>query len=272
MNKGFIRSAVTALFVLYVVCVCVHCGGGQAPTGRGNADPSAPSESQLEIPMVLVQGGTFTMGCTPEQGNDCYDEERPEHQVTLSDYYIGKYEVTQGQWKAVMGIENNPSRFKGNNLPVENVSRDDAQEFINKLNKIKGEKYRLPTEAEWEYAARGGNQSRGYKYSGSNDVGDVAWYKDNSGKQTHPVGTKQENELGIYDMSGNVCEWVSDWYGLYRSDAQKNPLGYSSGSYRVYRGGGWGNFTRYARTSHRSYYNSDARGSGLGFRLALSSK
>ena len=151
------------------------------------------------IEMVFVQGGTFMMGATPEQGGDCHDDEKPAHQVTLSEYSIGKYEVTQGQWKEVMS--DNPSYFKGDdNLPVENVSWGDVQEFIRKLNKKTGESYRLPTEAEWEYAARGGSQSREYKYSGSNNVNDVAWYWDNSEGKTHPVGTKEANELGIYDM------------------------------------------------------------------------
>ena len=227
----------------------------------------------VEIPaidMVQVSGGTFTMGCTPEQGGDCASGERWTHQVTLSDYEIGKYEVTQAQWQAVMG--NNPSNFKGDNLPVENVSWNKVQEFIKKLNAATGRNYRLPTEAEWEYAARGGSRSRGYKYSGSGNIGDVAWYGGNSGSKTHPVGTKQANELGIHDMSGNVYEWVSDWYGGYSGNTQTNPGGASSGSYRVDRGGGWLDGAQSARVSARYYDVPGPRSGYLGFRLARSSK
>jgi formylglycine-generating enzyme required for sulfatase activity len=226
------------------------------------------------IPMVYVAGGTFTMGCTSEQGSDCDDDESPAHRVTLSGYYIGKYEVTQAQWKAVMG--SNPSSFKGDNLPVESVSWDDVQEFIRKLNQQTGKNYRLPTEAEWEFAARGGNSSRGYKYSGSNTVGNVAWYEDNSGGPTHPVGTKQANELGIYDMSGNVWEWCSDWYGDWYGDgsgaAQSNPAGPATGSSRVFRGGSWDASARGVRVSNRGNYPPGGRNYFLGFRLASSSK
>lgn len=181
--------------------------------------------------MVYVSSGTFTMGGTSEQGSDAYDDEKPTHNVTLSSYYICKYEVTQALWRAVMG--SNPSNFKGDNLPVECVSWNDCQTFINRLNSYTGRNFRLPTEAEWEFAARGGNYSRHYKYSGSNYIGDVAWYDDNSGNRTHPVGTKQANELGLYDMSGNVYEWCSDWYGSYSSYSQNDPTGPNSGSTRV---------------------------------------
>lgn len=155
----------------------------------------------VSFEMVRVEGGTFRMGATSEQGSDVWDNEKPVHSVTLSGYYIGKTEVTQALWKAVMGI--NPSRFKGDYLPVENVSWDDCQEFIRKLNSMTGQNFRLPTEAEWEFACRGGNNSRGYKYSGSNNLGSVAWYDGNSGNKTHPVGTKAPNELGIYEMCGS---------------------------------------------------------------------
>jgi len=274
MNKGLIRTALTALLVLYVVCVCVRCGGEQTPTESEEEVASlAPPESQFGIEMVFVKGGTFLMGCTPEQGIDCNNNERPAHQVTLSDYYIGKYEVTQEQWKAVMGSDNNPSYFRGDNLPVEQVNWDGTQKFINKLNERTGGKYRLPTEAEWEYAARGGSESGGYKFSGSNDVGDAAWYNSNSSQQTHPVGAKECNELGIYDMSGNVWEFTSDWYGRYSGNAQTNPRGVSSGSYRVYRGGGWYNRPGGIRVSARRNIAQDAKGiSSIGFRLAHSSR
>jgi formylglycine-generating enzyme required for sulfatase activity len=240
------------------------------------------------IEMVEVKGGTFTMGCTSEQGDDCFDGEKPAHRVTLSDFYIGKYEVTQKQWQAVTG--SNPSRFKGDNLPVEKVSWEDVQEFIRKLNAKAGRNYRLPTEAEWEYAARGGVQSRGTKYSGSNTVDGVAWYYGNSGDKalgdsnwnendlnnnhckTHPVGQKLPNELGLYDMSGNVWEWCSDRYVAYGSDSQSNPEGAVSGSLRVLRGGGWFNYAQIMRVPFRSISAPDFRNYGLGFRLAFGSK
>ena len=217
--------------------------------------------------MVKVEGSTFTMGATPEQGNDAYEYERPAHQVTLSDYYIGRYEVTQKEWQAVMG--DNPSKFYGDNLPVDYVSWNDCQDFINKLNQLTGLKFRLPTEAEWEFAARGGKQSKGYKYSGSDNIGDVAWYYENSGSKTHQVGTKEPNELGIYDMSGNVGEWCGDWYGRYSSSAQTNPTGPSSGSGRVLRGGGWSRDAGYCRVSDRSLINPSIRGNFSGFRVVL---
>ena len=218
--------------------------------------------------MVYVAGGTFTMGGTSEQSSDAYDDEKPTHSVTLSSYYICKYEVTQALWRAVMG--SNPSNFKGNNLPVENVSWNDCQTFINRLNSYTGRNFRLPTEAEWEFAARGGNYSRHYKYSGSNYISDVAWYDGNSGNRTHPIGTKQANELGLYDMSGNVYEWCSDWYGSYSSYSQNDPTGPNSGSYRVYRGGCWNNSARGCRSSGRCYFTPGCRNDYLGLRLVLS--
>ncbi len=222
----------------------------------------------VEFNMVFVEGGTFTMGATSEQGSDAYSSEKPTHSVTLSDYYIGETEVTQGLWKAVMG--SNPSYFKGDNLPVEQVSYEDVKTFITKLNQKTGKTFRLPTEAEWEYAARGGKKSKGYKYSGSNNIGDVAWYDKNSNDKTHPVKTKQPNELGIYDMSGNVWEWCSDWYGSYSRNAQTNPQGPSSGSYRVLRGGSWPDYAEYCRVADRDGNDPSDGSDNLGFRLALS--
>ena len=220
--------------------------------------------------MVFVQGGTFTMGCTDEQGSDCEKEEKPAHQVKLSDYYIGKYEVTQGLWKKVMG--KNPSYFKycGDDCPVENVSWNDCQAFINKLNQLTSKRFRLPTEAEWEYAARGGRDVarnvQQTKYAGSNELDEVAWYPRNSdvnysggyevnGRNlgTHPVGIKKPNALGIYDMSGNVSEWCNDWHGAYSIISQTNPQGVNSGAKRVLRGGGWFFSTWGLRVSYRGY-------------------
>ena len=230
------------------------------PTPRRNNTPHLGSPSstvslsseinKLLNNMVYVSSGTFTMGATSEQGSDQDGYEEPIHSVTLSSYYICKYEVTQALWRAVMG--SNPSHFKGDNLPVECVSWDDCQTFINRLNSYTGRNFRLPTEAEWEFAARGGNYSRHYKFSGSNYIGDVAWYHGNSGNRTHPVGTKQANELGLYDMSGNVWEWCSDWYGSYNSYSQTDPIGPNSGSFRVMRGGCWFNDVRNCRSAYRS--------------------
>ena len=225
--------------------------------------------------MIAVEGGTFTMGATSEQGSDVYGHEKPTHSVTLSSYSIGETEVTQALWQAVMGQKptSNGSQWSsayglGNDYPAYCVSWNDCQDFIKKLNLITGENFRLPTEAEWEFAARGGNKSRGYKYAGSNTIDDVAWYGSNS-NQTHNVATKQANELGLYDMSGNVVEWCSDWYGKYSSGSQTNPTGPSSGSDRVNRGGGclviaWG-----CRVSNRTNNSPDFRGSIDGLRLAL---
>ena len=221
----------------------------------------------IKYNMVWVNGGTFRMGATSEQDCDAYDIEKPVHSVTLSGYYIGKTEVTQALWKAVMG--SNPSEFKGDNLPVGNVSWYDCQEFIRKLNSLTGQNFRLPTEAEWEFACRGGNNSLGYKYSGSDSIDNVAWYDGNSGDKTHPVATKSANELGIYDMSGNVEEWCCDWYGDYTSGAQTNPKGPESGSFPVYRGGSWLNGARYCRSSNRNYFDPAYRFNCLGLRLVL---
>ncbi len=193
-----------------------------------------PFEHKIVLPdieTVTVEGGTFMMGSTGIA--------TPVHSVTLSTFNITKYEITQKLWKVVM--DTNPSEFKGDSLPVDNVSWNDVQEFITKLNQLSGRYYRLPTEAEWEYAARGGKQSLGYAYAGSDDVDAVAWHSYNSGGKTHPVGTKAPNELGIYDMSGNVMEWCSDWYGntYYSVSPDTNPQGPSSGVARVLRGGSW---------------------------------
>ena len=224
----------------------------------------------LSFQMVEVRGGTFTMGATNEQGSDADDSEKPAHSVTLSSYYIGKTEVTQELWQAVMG--SNPSYHKGDRKPVENVSWEDCRTFISKLNSLTGKKFRLPTEAEWEFAARGGIKSKGYKYSGSNSFGDVAWYLKNSGDTTHDVGTKSPNELGLYDMSGNVWEWCNDWYDFqyYSSSPSNHPTGPSSGTNRVRRGGCWYFNASYCRSSNRVSSSPGNRFDVLGLRLCLS--
>jgi formylglycine-generating enzyme required for sulfatase activity len=229
--------------------------------------------------MVFVEGGTFQMGSTNGAG-----DERPVHAVTVKSFYMGKYEVTQKEWVAIMG--SNPSSFKGDNLPVERVSWNEAVEYCNKLSLKEGltpayrgsvdslvcnfnaSGYRLPTEAEWEYAAKGGNKDYiSYEYSGGKGVDGVAWYSGNSGNKTHPVGTKQPNSLGLYDMSGNVWEWCWDWKGNYSSGSQTNPVGASSGAYRVSRGGSWYNGAAGVRSALRFDYTPSGRNNALGFRL-----
>ena len=252
--------------------------------------PDIPDEPETEtftvngvtFKMVAVEGGTFMMGATAEQGSDAWDDEKPAHQVTLSSYCIGETEVTQALWQAVMG--SNPSWFSSNysyatNLqrPVECVSWNSCQTFINKLNELTGKTFRLPTEAEWEYAARGGNKSQGYKYAGSNDINKVAWYWDNipsqssytDGYGTQTVATKSPNELGLYDMSGNVLEWCQDWYSSYSSESQTNPTGPASGSNRVYRGGCWNSDARGCRVSKRTFSPPMNTIYHLGLRLVL---
>ncbi len=226
-----------------------------------------------EAQMIFVKGGTFTMG-----SNNGQDDEKPPHQVTVSDFYIGKYEVTQKQWKDIMGT--NPSYFKGDNRPIENVSWNDIQKFLRKLNRKTGKKYRLPTEAEWEYAASGGHyfKQTGLSYSGSNNIDEVAWYIVNSRKKgylhkdygIHPVGQKKPNQLGLYDMCGNVWEWCSDWYGdsYYKNSSIKNPKGASNGHSRVLRGGSWNDRAYFCRLKSRWSLNYPRNNyNGIGFRL-----
>lgn len=225
--------------------------------------------------MIAIKGDTFTMGCTSEQVVEAGSDEKPSHSVTLSDYYIGKYEVTQELWRAVMGDEPTfnggwtDEYGRGDNYAAYRVNWKDVQEFIRKLNQMTGANFRLPTEAEWEYAARGGNKSKGYKYSGSDNIDDVAWYSENSGNKTHPVGQKVPNELGLYDMSGNVYEWCQDWFGFYKSDELTNPIGPSKGSGRVIRGGSWYSGAKRGRVSNRGISLAGSRNFDRGFRLVL---
>ena len=245
------------------------------PRSNHRPAPASIPENQtftvngVTFTMIRVQGGTFTMGATREQGGDGDSDEKPAHRVTLSSFSIGQTEVTQELWEAVMG--SNPSYSKGAKRPVEQVSWNDCQEFVKKLNALTGQHFRLPTEAEWEYAARGGSKSKGYYFSGSNSLDDVVWHGGNSGLRTHDVATKQPNELGIYDMSGNVWEWCQDWYGsdYYSSSPSSNPTGPASGSSRVYRGGGWSSFASSFRVADRNGNLADFRNDNLGFRLAL---
>lgn len=228
------------------------------------------AQTNLDIEVVFVKGGTFTMGCTREQIG-CEDDERPAHKVTLSDYYIGKYEVTQAQYKAVMG--NNPSEFSGcDDCPVENVSWYDAKEFCRKLSQLTGKNYRLPTEAQWEYAARGGEKSQGYLYAGVDDISKVAWYVENNSTKPKTVGSKLSNELGLYDMCGNVYEWCFDIYDeyYYNKSPEKDPDGpLEAGKYVVIRGGSWGSNAGYCRVARRSGFTPSSHDDNNGFRVVL---
>ena len=226
--------------------------------------------------MVAVEGGSFSMGATGEQGLGTYDWERPVHHVTLSDYFIGQTEVTQELWQAVMG--SNPSYYTSDPLlPVENVSWNNCKDFIEQLNQLTGKTFRLPTEAEWEFAARGGNMSQKYRFSGGSNVHDVAWFWNSIPSQdigtpgygTQPVATKTPNELGLYDMSGNVWEWCQDWFGNYSSDDQTDPTGPLYGSYRIFRGGSWSRSSECCRVAYRNYTYPSTADDTMGFRLAL---
>jgi formylglycine-generating enzyme required for sulfatase activity len=259
--------------MIFIASIAMCASVMKTNCGNSQHHPAEPE-------MIFVQGGTFIMGCTSEQGSDCDADESPKHQVKIDDFHIGKYEVTQSQWEAVMGTSVRQQRDKadtswpiageGKDYPMYYVSWNEVQEFIGRLNKATGKNYRLPTESEWEYAARGGAKSKGYKYSGSNMIEDVAWNDSNSGSQTQEVGLKRPNELGIYDMSGNVWEWCYDWYADYGSSYQTNPVGPSSGSYRVLRGGSWYINAWGCRVSFRYLSAPDSRYLINGFRLALS--
>ena len=246
--------------------VALMCSTGCSKGGEPKPDPKSVTTYEVngvKFNMVSIKGGTFTMGSA-----DYGSYEQPTHEVTLSAYAIGETEVTQELWEAVMG--SNPSFHTGKkNLPVENVSWSDCLTFIHKLNQATGELFRLPTEAEWEYAARGGEKSKGYKYSGSNNPDDVAWHLGNSSEQTHPIKGKKANELGLYDMSGNVWEWCMDWYDneYYANSPKKDPNGPSIGTARVIRGGGIFSADG-LRVTSRSYWEPAQKDVDQGFRLA----
>lgn len=232
----------------------------------------------VSFTMVFVKAGTFTMGATAEQNNP-YSDEKPPHQVTLThDYYIGETEVTQALWKAVTGYSPTVSGDSwssdygiGDNYPAYYINIFDVHSFLTKLNSLTGEIFRMPTEAEWEYAARGGNKSDGYQYSGSNSVDDIAWYKDNSSSKTHIVKTKMPNEQGLYDMSGNVYELCSDLYATYPDSSQIDPEGAPTGSEHVSRGGSWDDGFGGCRVAFRRRISSSWRLNDNGFRLVLNS-
>ena len=249
-----------------IVTTAVAAGaniGGLAGNETSSGDHTFTVKG-VQFVMKAVAGGTFQMGA---DDSDAGVDEKPMHSVTLSSYMIGETEVTQELWHAVMG--KNPSLFKGAKKPVEQVSWDDCQKFIKKLNRLTGQQFRLPTEAEWEYAARGGNKSKGYKYAGGNNIDDVAWYTNNVGLTTYDVKTKFPNELGLYDMSGNVWEWCQNWEYNYSTVPKTDPSGPASGSYRVSRGGSWYDIAWYCRVSNRLFYAPSFRFDYIGLRLAL---
>ncbi|MBR1838632.1 MAG: formylglycine-generating enzyme family protein [Bacteroidaceae bacterium] len=268
--KKYLFYVAAALFFTVLPLSLASCGGSDDDDAPKNDAPNIVYKTfdvdGVTFKMIAVQGGTFRMG-----SEDGSENEMPVHTVILSDYYIGETEVTQALYTAVMGT--NPSHFRSDKLPVEQVSYNDCKSFISELNTLTGQTFRLPTEAEWEYAARGGQKSRGYKYSGSNDIDEVAWYADNSDDQTHDVATKKPNELGLYDMSGNVWELCSDWFGseYYASSPTENPGGPSYGLFVVARGGCWFESTKYSRVAFRNWSTDENRSKYLGFRLVLSS-
>lgn len=248
-----------------VTCLIDYLLQGQWPNEPQNTETI--TVNGISFNMIKVDGGIFLMGATEDLVPDANSDEIPAHQVALSSYFIGQTEVTQALWLAVMG--SNPSDNTGNlNYPVESVTWNDCQTFISKLNELTGKNFRLPTEAEWEFAARGGNYSKGFVYAGSDNINDVAWHLNNSSGQPHAVATKAANELGLFDMTGNVCEWCQDYYDRYSSESQINPTGPSSGSNRVLRGGSFkGNVEGDYRVSFRYSYPPTQVYNGLGLRL-----
>jgi formylglycine-generating enzyme required for sulfatase activity len=279
--------------VAALLALCALCGFGQ----QGGGAPGGVPEG-----FALVEGGTFTMG-SPETGEDRYEHEGPQRQVTVRSFYLGKHEVTQGEWRAVMGTTVAAQRDtaqtavkrsgwdlygEGENYPVYYVSWFEAVEYCNQRSvkeglspayTIKGDTvtcdwnangYRLPTEAEWEYAAKGGNKGSAYLYAGSDSPGEVGWYTDNSNGASHEVGKKKANDLGIYDLSGNVWEWLWDWFGDYEDKAQTDPRGPDTGSGRVVHSGSWLHRARDLRPFCRGGSDPSTRAGFYGFRLARS--
>ncbi len=261
-----------------------HRSGATQRSSGGNAAASLGQDFTetafgINLRMIYVEGGEFSMGGTSEQGSEAKSDESPIRQVTVGSFYMGMLEVTQGQWERVMGTTVSQQQNKGNtrwslygvgpDYPMYYVSWEEAKEFCLRLSRQSGRTYRLPTEAEWEYAARGGKKNEGTKYSGGWNVGDVGWYADNSGTSTHVCGTKRSNALGLYDMSGNVWEWCEDWYGPYLAYDTDNPKGATPGSGRVNRGGSWNCYAQFCRVSYRISSASWCRSYNLGFRVVL---
>ena len=262
--------------VCFVAFVLSFAGVLTAQTqGTGNR---VFTVNHVPLKMVFVKGGDLELGCVAERDDSCKAKEVPAHNVTLTDFYIGETEVTQAQWMAVMGRDNNPSYWKGNSLPVERVSWMECHRFVTRLNKYlvkelpEGYHFALPSEAQWEYAARGGLKSAGLRYAGSNDLKKIAWFYDNSNERTHDVRIKTANELGVFDMSGNVWEWCEDWYNEnFYSENQnwKDPVNNEEATYRVLRGGSWNYASPYSRCATRDRGSIHSRYEDCGFRVAL---
>ena len=224
---------------------------------------------KLAFDMQKIEGGLFIMGGTPEQHNEVISTDLPTHTVSLHTYYIGTTEVTQDLWQAIMPEWYISDEWNIPNQPITDITWYDCQEFIRRLNNITGLPFRLPTEAEWEFAARGGNISRGYRFAGGNKIEDVSWGLSNAGFRKHNVGERKPNELGLYDMTGNVSEWCSDWYGMYYLGTEPNPQGAKEGELKVVRGGSFDNCKDNSYLSRREYYNPNEAMNYCGFRLAL---
>ncbi|MCQ2608270.1 MAG: formylglycine-generating enzyme family protein [Bacteroidales bacterium] len=282
MNKKIVCLIVSFFFVLGIQAQSL-----KEAAERQNNNVRTTSTAQkftvegVEFTMIFVKGGSFSMGATAEQVNGCDRDEKPVHSVSLNNYYIGECEVTQELWATIMGttIEQQrdkanplwPLRGEGDNYPMYYVSYDDIQEFILRLNEKTGKTFALPTEAQWEYAARGGNKKSGYTFSGDNDLSNVGWYKGNSEEKIHPVASKVANELGIYDMSGSVWEWCADWYSIdaYKAKGTVNPQGPAEGEDMVLRGGCIITEENSCRNANRGHLSPSLRNSFTGFRLVL---
>ena len=263
-----IKSLLIAMMAICLTMGFTSCSHDEPVDETVDGEVFTYNVNSVQFNMVYVKGGSFWMGATDEQAGDYQSNETPVNRVHLSSYFIGQTEVTQALWLEVMGA--NPSRFLGHlQRPVEQVSWNDCQTFLSRLNELTGKNFRLLTEAEWEFAARGGNKSLGYKYAGSDTIWNVAWYRDNAYSIPHPVATKAPNELGLYDMSGNVCEWCQDWFDNYTSEEKTNPTGPATASYRVFRGGGWYPGASCCRVSWRNRNTPVFTDADLGLRLAL---
>ena len=277
-NLSALKNLLNRFIFSFICQLAIVCSWAQQPPQEGIPSPKVvaiPNNKDNKVfkepEMVFVEGGTFLMGCsTSQQGADCYDWEKPVHKVSVSSFSIGKYEITQKQWRDVM--DSDPpdlSHKRCDECPVESVSWDDIQLFLQKTNEKTKKKYRLPTENEWEFAALGGNKSKKYIYSGSDTIDNVAWYSENSTLKSHPVGQLKSNELGIFDMIGNVSEWCSDWYSIYEGGRVSNRDIVEKETCRVYRGGSYHKPSYFCRVSYRTCFLPSFGTHDLGFRVVL---
>ncbi|MCM1531296.1 MAG: formylglycine-generating enzyme family protein [Bacteroides sp.] len=275
--KNALKLSMIGALLCFLTASCDNDKGGG--DGNGNGDtPKNYTETAfgMNLQMVYVAGGEFEMGSTVEQDVEAASNEAPVRTVSLDPYYIGKFEITQSQWEAVMGTTIREQMEltgweelygEGIDYPMYYVNWQEAKAFCDSLSKKTGKRYALPTEAQWEYAAKGGQKSEGYKYSGGDNIEEVAWYEENSEETTHPVGLKKANELGIFDMSGNVREWCSDWYDIYDEADTENPQGPELSEVRVERSGSFGSDARRCRSTDRRSFKPTYRSFYLGFRV-----